>query len=309
MSDSIESFINRKVVVLDENEPSSHAARAMRDNGVGIVFFANHQGHVTGLLTDRDLALRLVAESISTQTSVSQLMKKEVVSVSPDASIDEVVDLMKKNGIRRVPVLRQTEENRTRCVGLVSLDDLLAAKAISPDDVSAIVQAQVRRRAPAARPSKKAEQAALLQFLLLQKIQEDAAKHIVVSETMALEALRYILSSLVRRLHFTGGYSLISLLPQDLRSEFRDVSPGPDRHVDANAIVTGLASRLGVSDEIAGTIAKAVWASLKENLGADNLRQVLAQLPSDMRELLAPGESVSRRAGFEEWPQMDASFS
>jgi CBS domain-containing protein len=99
------------------NAPLTEVARVMRDEDTGAVPVVDG-GRPVGIITDRDIVLRAVANG-DIQRSARDLATDNLVTISPDTSTREAADLMAKHQVRRLPVV---EENRL--VGIVSLGDL-----------------------------------------------------------------------------------------------------------------------------------------------------------------------------------------
>ena len=96
------------------------AARIMAQRDTGVVPVVDGK-KVIGLITDRDIVVRLVAEGRDPlNTRVNEAMTKNVRSVNEDTSVDEVLKLMSKAEIRRLPVVNRNDE----IVGIVSIGDL-----------------------------------------------------------------------------------------------------------------------------------------------------------------------------------------
>ena len=111
---------NPRTVSPDDSIES--AARIMRDEDTGAVPVVQ-DGRPVGMLTDRDIVIRVVAEGGRAQW-VREVVSGRVISVSPDATTREATDLMSEHQIRRLPVV----ENE-RLVGIVSLGDLAVKEA------------------------------------------------------------------------------------------------------------------------------------------------------------------------------------
>ncbi|MGG3955943.1 CBS domain-containing protein [Bhargavaea massiliensis] len=94
------------------------AAVKMRDYNVGAIPIVDGN-RLVGIVTDRDLVIRGIAEKKPGSTAVTEVMSKQLVTISPDASVAEAARLMAKHQIRRLPVV----EGDT-LVGMVSLGDL-----------------------------------------------------------------------------------------------------------------------------------------------------------------------------------------
>ncbi|WP_027408255.1 CBS domain-containing protein [Anoxybacteroides tepidamans] len=90
----------------------------MRDLNVGAVPIVEN-GRLIGMITDRDLVVRGIAEKRPGSSQVTDVMSKEIVAISPDASVEEAAEQMAKHQIRRLPVIEND-----RLVGIVSLGDL-----------------------------------------------------------------------------------------------------------------------------------------------------------------------------------------
>jgi CBS domain-containing protein len=98
------------------------AARIMRDEDTGVVPVVQ-DGRPVGILTDRDIVVRGVAEGGSAR-AVRDVVTGRVISVSPDATTREATDLMAEHQIRRLPVVEND-----RLIGIVSLGDLAVKEA------------------------------------------------------------------------------------------------------------------------------------------------------------------------------------
>jgi CBS domain-containing protein len=90
----------------------------MRDLDVGAIPIVEND-RLIGLITDRDLVVRGIAEKRSGSNQVTNVMSDNLITVSPNTSVEEAAQLMAKHQIRRLPVV----ENG-RLVGMVSLGDL-----------------------------------------------------------------------------------------------------------------------------------------------------------------------------------------
>lgn len=101
------------------------AAQLMRDHGVGAIIIRDDTGHVTGLITDRDIAVRVCAEGRAPErTAVARACSEETIAmISPDDDVHQAVLMMREKAIRRIPVV----ENG-RPIGIVSLGDLALAE-------------------------------------------------------------------------------------------------------------------------------------------------------------------------------------
>jgi CBS domain-containing protein len=94
------------------------AAVLMRDQDVGFVPVVEGK-KLVGVVTDRDLVIRGYADKHSGSTAITEVMSKNVKTVSPSQSVDEAADIMSRNQIRRLPVVENGH-----LIGVVALGDL-----------------------------------------------------------------------------------------------------------------------------------------------------------------------------------------
>jgi CBS domain-containing protein len=113
---------------VDYNQSIGEAARTMRDWGVGAVLVVNDQS-LYGLITDRDLVVRAVAEAKGPDERVGPLSSGNLIGVEADADAREAARLMREHAVRRLPVIEGGQ-----VAGVVSLGDL----AMQDDPVSAL---------------------------------------------------------------------------------------------------------------------------------------------------------------------------
>jgi len=90
----------------------------MKDYDVGAIPICE-DGHLLGMITDRDIAIRGVAEKHPGSTKVTDIMSEKLVTVTADVTVDEAADLMATEQIRRLPVVEGK-----KLIGMVSLGDL-----------------------------------------------------------------------------------------------------------------------------------------------------------------------------------------
>jgi len=129
MAQSIREVMTQNPELVAGDTTVADAAKLMRDKDFGGVLCGDGD-KVSGFLTDRDIALRVVAEGKDpTSTTVSEVATTDLHTLSPDDSVEDAIELVRQHNIRRVPVVEGAKP-----VGIVSIGDL----AIERDEDSAL---------------------------------------------------------------------------------------------------------------------------------------------------------------------------
>lgn len=122
---TVADVMTDRVVALAADAPVREAAEAMRDNDIGDVIVLD-EGKVRGIVTDRDLVVRVVAERLDpTDAHLADVCSANVIAARPDTTVDDAVRAMRERAVRRLPVV----DSEGRPVGVVSLGDLARAQA------------------------------------------------------------------------------------------------------------------------------------------------------------------------------------
>ncbi|MEJ7810574.1 MAG: CBS domain-containing protein, partial [Gemmatimonadaceae bacterium] len=117
-------------------------AQIMRDEGTGIVPVVEESGQLLGVVTDRDIVMRALAEGRNPlELTASDVMTDDVEAVTPEESLRGVVDLMGNKQIRRVPVVDQND----RLVGIISMGDVATRADYDEDLQDALEEISARR--------------------------------------------------------------------------------------------------------------------------------------------------------------------
>lgn len=120
MTERIRDVMTTNPQTLPESTIVREAAETMRANDIGDVIVNDDNGQLTGILTDRDIVVRVVAEGRDPRaTRIGDIASRELTAVSPDDPLDRAVQLMRERAIRRLPVVEQGKP-----VGIVSIGDL-----------------------------------------------------------------------------------------------------------------------------------------------------------------------------------------
>lgn len=119
MEQPLRDMMTTNVSCCKPNEAVRAAAQKMKQLNVGSIPVCENGNRVVGVITDRDIVLRCCAEEKPLSTPIEQVMSTDVVSASPDMSVDEAAHLMAEHQIRRLPVVENGQ-----LVGIVAIGDL-----------------------------------------------------------------------------------------------------------------------------------------------------------------------------------------
>jgi CBS domain-containing protein len=120
MADSIRDLMTKNPCSIDADKSVAYAAKMMRDEDVGLAPIVEGD-KLIGTLTDRDIAVRVVAEGKDPdQTTVREVASTNLVTIDPQQDLDEALALMAKHQVRRLPVV----EEDGRLVGVVAQADV-----------------------------------------------------------------------------------------------------------------------------------------------------------------------------------------
>ena len=120
MGKSVRDLMTDKVCSIDADKPVEYAAKMMKDEDVGLAPIVEGN-RLVGTLTDRDIAIRVVAEGRDPKsTTVREVASSDLVTVDPQQDLDEALRLMAQHQVRRLPVV----EEDGRLVGIVAQADV-----------------------------------------------------------------------------------------------------------------------------------------------------------------------------------------
>lgn len=127
---TVGEFMTARPFTMDATATLCDAARQMRDADIGDIIVTDG-GEVRGILTDRDITVRAIAEEMDPRTTtLDEVLTEDVVMVSPQDDAVAAAELMRTYSVRRLPVVEDG-----RLVGVVSIGDL--AVEWEPDSVLA----------------------------------------------------------------------------------------------------------------------------------------------------------------------------
>jgi CBS domain-containing protein len=134
MAQRVEEIMTRDPRTVNADDTIIEAARVMRDSDIGDVVVMDG-GQVSGIVTDRDIVVRGVAEGQDPESAtVGDVCTTGVETIDPGSSVDDALRLMREHDIRRLPVVKNG-----RPVGIISLGDLAVER--EPDSTLADISA------------------------------------------------------------------------------------------------------------------------------------------------------------------------
>jgi len=130
--EQLKDVMSRGVQVISPDSTIREAARKMREGDFGMMPVGEND-RMIGAITDRDIAIRAVAEGKDPDTRVRDVMSEDIVWAYEDASVEEAAELMSEHQIRRLPIVNRDK----RLVGIVALGDF----AVEASDIEPAAEA------------------------------------------------------------------------------------------------------------------------------------------------------------------------
>ena len=126
MHDNIRDVMSSRPKTLDADQTVAAAAQLMREADIGDVLVVKSDDRLHGILTDRDIVVRVLAEGLDpNQTRVGDICSRVLTTVSPDDGVSHAVRVMREKAIRRLPV-----EAGGRVIGMLTIGDIAVERDI-----------------------------------------------------------------------------------------------------------------------------------------------------------------------------------
>jgi len=122
MHKSIQEAMTSNPTTVGPTATAQEVARTMKSEDIGSLPIVEGD-KLVGVITDRDLAIRIIAEGKGLDTPVAEIASKDVVTIDPQQSVEEAARLMANNQVRRLPVV----EEDGRLVGILAQADIAQA--------------------------------------------------------------------------------------------------------------------------------------------------------------------------------------
>jgi len=124
MAQAIKDVMTPDPVCVDPHDTAAAAARSMREVDSGAIL-VTEDGHLRGLLTDRDIVVRAIADGRDpAQVEVAEICSADVQALRPEDDVDRAVQLMRERHVRRIPIVDRDDHP----IGIVSIGDIALAR-------------------------------------------------------------------------------------------------------------------------------------------------------------------------------------
>ena len=125
---TIADVMTKSVISVDASMTVNEAAKMMEDAKVGAIIVTENSTPV-GIVTDMDLAVKIVAHAYQITTPVKQVMSSPLFSINSDESVRTAADLMHDRGIRKLPVI-----DNEKIVGMITATDIVNLLAVCVEE-------------------------------------------------------------------------------------------------------------------------------------------------------------------------------
>ncbi len=317
---SIHSLIHRKVVVLPTTVTVMNVARAMCDHQIGCILICGPTGQALGIVTDRDLACYWGATNPVQDRTIDEVMSRDLVAGNENSGLQKIISLMENHGLRRIPLLsddgnKGDHENKKRFVGLVTLDDLIAAELIESSQLAKIVRRQVGRRLlqlGRQTSSHSAHSEARSDSHKIQSLQRFYGHLIAATglpKNLIPQVTRFIIGSLAMRVTLTAAMHFIAQLPERIQEPLLNLPSGPDRSISCRMIVDELVDRFHFTEDFARMTLNRFILALANWMSPGQIDHLQCQLPDDFNPYFQEIVSTSGAPALEEAVQVPAVMS
>lgn len=123
----VKDVMTKNLKTISPSATMSEAARAMRKNRIGCLVVVEGSKPV-GIITERDIAYKIVAEEKSSDTAVKEVMTRDLKTIDKEKTLKDAARIMAAHVIRRLPVIENKE-----LIGIITLEDIMKAEKIGED--------------------------------------------------------------------------------------------------------------------------------------------------------------------------------
>ncbi len=124
---SVGGIMTRNVKTITSDDTMEHAAELMKRHRIGCLVVVDKDKPI-GIVTERDIAYKIVAEGKKRSTKVGEVMSTDLKTVPEDKPLTDTAKLMAAHIIRRLPVVK-----KGKLVGIVTIEDIMRSEKIGED--------------------------------------------------------------------------------------------------------------------------------------------------------------------------------
>lgn len=123
----VRDYMSKPVITIDGSATMAEAAKAMREHRIGCLVVIDGD-EPEGIVTERDIAYRVVAGEKNLNTKVKEAMTEDIKTVDGKTSLRDAAKLMASHLIRRLPVME-----KGKLVGIITIEDIMRAERIDEE--------------------------------------------------------------------------------------------------------------------------------------------------------------------------------
>ena len=132
---TLKEIMTKDPITVHPDDSAQKAASLMKDSHVGPIPVLDQESKLIGLITDRDLAIKVVAEGRPADTKVSDVMSRNLFTCGPNDNVKEAIKIMETHQVRRVPIV----DDEGHLLGIVAQADI-ATRTRKPARVAEAVE-------------------------------------------------------------------------------------------------------------------------------------------------------------------------
>jgi CBS domain-containing protein len=132
----VDAITQRDVATVERDHTVLRVARLMKERGVGAVVVVDEKRRPIGVLTDRDIAIKIVAGGKDPETPVDEVMSHPVFAVSENSLVFDTLRAMAKHHVHRVPVIDEDK----RLVGIVNISDAMMLMTTEQANIAEVLR-------------------------------------------------------------------------------------------------------------------------------------------------------------------------
>jgi len=133
----VRNVMNRNVVTAKPDTPIKEAAAIMSKNRIGSLIVTDND-KIVGIVTERNI-MDIIAEGIETnQITLADIMKKDVITIDPSKTIEDAVDIMVENKIKKLPVV-----DGDKLIGIITASDIAVLQPKLIANIAKLISLQI----------------------------------------------------------------------------------------------------------------------------------------------------------------------